>query len=204
MNFFYLCVALIGGTIATGTINNNQEIKVYIASNGIHTDICMPTLTELKDWTNFISTKPFETQNKDYIKIGWGDKGFFLDTPTWSELKASTAINAALLPSNTAMHVAYIREPQKSESCRAVTLNFYNYKKLINHIESSFETRDRKILLIHGKGYSNNDNFYEAINSYHLFRTCNSWTNEALKSANVKTGIYALFPHGILSHLPEN
>mgnify|MGYP000924339919 CR=1 FL=1 len=72
---------------------------------------------------------------------------------------------------------------------------------MIKYIKSSFKLKEGAIEIIPNKGYSDHDNFYEAKNSYHMFRTCNIWTNEALKSAGVKTGVYALFPDGILKHL---
>ena len=55
--------------------------------------------------------------------------------------------------------------------------------------------------LIKGKGYSDYDNFYEANYNYHLFKTCNTWTNESLKVAGVKTSSLALFESGILRWL---
>jgi hypothetical protein len=30
-----------------------------------------------------------------YVSFGWGDKGFYLDTPSWAELQPSTAFVAA-------------------------------------------------------------------------------------------------------------
>ena len=200
--FFYLTIALVGGSMTTGTLKKDGEILIYVASNGIHTDVCIPSKTVKCDWSEFISTQPYKTTDTSYIKIGWGDKGFFLDTPEWSDLTVSTALTAVFLPSSTAMHVAYIEQPKTSEICKKVSIDSKEYIRLIDFIKSSFEKKKNMIQLIAGKGYSNNDNFYEANNSYHLFRTCNSWTNEALKIAGVKTGVYALFPHGILSHLP--
>jgi len=200
--FFYLTIALLGGSMTTGTLKKDGDIVIFVTSNGIHTDVCIPSITEQCNWPEFISAQPYKTGETSYIKIGWGDKGFFLDTPEWSDLTVYTALNAAFLPSPTAMHVAYVNQPETSEVCRKVMIDKKEYLLLIDFIKSSFEKKRNMIQLIAGKGYSNNDNFYEANNSYHLFRTCNSWTNDALKIAGVKTGIYALFPHGILSHLP--
>ena len=116
-------------------------------------------------------------------------------------MKASTAVNAAFLPSPTAMHVAYSETPKVNENRKKVTISKSAYKKMIKYIKSSFKLKEGAIEIIPNKGYSDHDNFYEAKNSYHMFRTCNIWTNEALKSAGVKTGVYALFPDGILKHL---
>ena len=44
------------------------------------------------------------------ISIGWGDKGFYLDTPTWAELKLSTALIAGFGLGNAALHITYYDE----------------------------------------------------------------------------------------------
>ena len=200
--FLYLTISVYGNKIPVGELSSEGEMYIYVQSNGIHTDICMPTFTDEMNWVSFLSLDPYKEDCKhDFISIGWGDKGFFLDTPTWAELKVSTALNAAFLPSQTAMHVAYSGEPEINDNRKKVFISKRNYKKLIKYVKKSFKKVENKVELILGKGYSGSDNFYEAHNSYHLFRTCNIWTNEGLKSANIRTGVYALFPDGILSHL---
>lgn len=200
--FLYFTISIYGNTIPIGELREDGEIYIYVQSNGIHTDICMPTNTDEINWIEFLSLDPYiEDCPHDFVSIGWGDKGFFLNTPTWGELKVSTAFNAVFLPSPTAMHVAYSSEPEVNENRKCVTISREDYKKLIIYIKKSFKKVENQVDLIEGKGYTGSDNFYEAHKSYHLFRTCNIWTNEGLKAANVRTGIYALFPDGILSHL---
>ena len=193
---------LLGASISTGSIDKSGDVCIYVQSNGIHTDVCLPVNSPSINWDEFISRKPYSAAtNFEYITIGWGDKGFFLDTPTWADLKASTAVNAAFLPSPTAMHVAYSSEPKTNENRKRVFISKANYERMISYVKSSFKLNGNKIEIIPNRGYGDHDNFYEAKHSYHMFRTCNIWTNEALKSAGVKTGVYALFPDGILKHL---
>ena len=147
-------------------------------------------------------TKAYSSEGDfDFITIGWGDKGFFLDTPTWAELKASTALNAAFLPSATALHVKYGKEPEKSKDVVKVYLSKKQYLNLSSYVKRSFDLKKNRVNLIANRGYGKSDNFYEARKSYHAFRTCNIWTNEALKAANIKTGIFALFPGGVIKYL---
>lgn len=196
---------LIFQSIKIGTIESNGEITVFVQSNGVHTEVCFPSQTDCCDWNEFISKEDFPKNDAfDFITIGWGDKGFFLDTPTWAELKTSTALNAVFLPSSTAMHVAYSSQPRESENCIAVKISKSNYLKMIAFVQSTFEQKNSKLGLIKGKGYSKNDNFYEATGSYHLFRTCNSWTNNVLRVGNIHTSLYAFFPDGIMEGLKKN
>ncbi len=184
---------------------SKNEIQFYVKSNGVHTDICLPVNTPMHDWSNFIDVKDFrgiQTKPK-FISIGWGDKGFYLDTPTWSDLKFSTAFNAALLPSETAMHISYLEQvPKVGERVRLCSMDEQEYMQLIAFIISSFASENGfNPQLISGKGYSDIDNFYEANYNYYLLKTCNTWTNESLKIAGVKTSYLALFETGILRWL---
>lgn len=202
--FVYLIISITGGIISTGQLKKNGDLYIYVQSNGIHTDICLPVRSEQINWRKFIPEKHFpKNKHFEYITIGWGDKGFFLDAKEWSDLTFSTAFNAAFLPTPTLMHIKYGKEPKITEQRKKVYLNKKDYYRLIRFVKKSFVRKDNQLNLINGKGYTDSDNFYEAHNSYHMFRTCNIWTNEALKIAGIKTGVYALFPNGILSHLDE-
>lgn len=204
----YIFYMLVGMTIP---VNSNyeyseSEIQFYVISNGVHTDICLPVRSEVFDWTTFIMTQDFKDLSNvpDFIAIGWGDKGFYLDTPTWADLKLSTALNAIFLPSETAMHITYYdSSPQESERIVKCSMDRHEYQKLIEYIKASFEFNGKQVgaKLIAGKGYTLKDNFYEANGSYWGLKTCNTWTNDALKIAGVKTSFHALFEPGIMRWL---
>lgn len=200
--FLYAIIAVLGAVIPTGHVPKDGEVVIYVQSNGVHTDVCFPSINDDMDWTKFIQPEEF-TDNRqiDYITIGWGDKGFFLDTPTWADLKTSTAINAAFLPSPTAMHVWYTGEPILTDSRRRVSISRENYRKMVKYAKSYFKRKGNDVQLIPNSGYTQRDNFYEAFGNYHCFNTCNSFTNGVLKQGGVRTGVLALFPDGILRHL---
>ena len=201
----YFVIAILGAVIPYGGINVDNGIVIYVKSNGVHTDVCLPVETDFFDWKSFIPTENFPLNtNFSHVSIGWGDKGFFLDTPGWDDLTFSTAFNAAFLPGPTTMHVQYLDErPVEGKRCRRTMISAGRYRKLIKFIRDSFDLDQDKVRLIPGRGYWSNDNFYEAKGSYHLFRTCNSWTNEALKIAGVRTGLFVLFSDGIMRHLKK-
>jgi uncharacterized protein (TIGR02117 family) len=181
-------------------------IEIYIRSNGVHTDVIVPVKTTEKDWTEKIKVEDFKpnVQSFKYISFGWGDKGFYLNTPTWAELKFSTAFNAMFLGGATAMHVGYeTQTPVLNQYTRSVKVSPEQYAKLVNYIESSFQTDEYgNYRVIKGYHYSRvNDNFYDAKGSYYFFRTCNTWTNSALKETGVKTALWAPFDESVLFYL---
>lgn len=201
---FYIVFALFGMIFSCGELDSKKEVTVYIRSNGVHTDICMPTSTVQKDWLTSIDLSDYEDRSHiEYIAIGWGDKGFFLDTPTWAELKTSTAVNAIFLPSPTAMHVEFLAEPQSSESIIKVQISKKAYSRLVKFVEGTFLMKKNSPILIPNHGYGLTDNFYEAYGNYHMFNTCNVWTNNAMKSASIPTSIFSILPEGNLMHLAK-
>lgn len=79
---------------------------VYISSSGMHIDIIL----HHSDIDDRLSSEIFPIRNTQYFAFGWGDKGFYLETPAWSELKLSVAMRAMLIPSSTAMHITQYPE----------------------------------------------------------------------------------------------
>lgn len=198
----FLVFALYGEAIPVGNYENSGEIYFYVRSNGIHTEICLPVKNEVVDWTEFLSFEDYEaTAPQEFISVGWGDKGFYMNTPEWNDLTLGTAFTAIALPSPTAMHVGYEYEPIESEQCYKIRVSKSQYKRITKFVKKSFKQKENAAILISGKGYGIWDNFYEANNNYHLFRTCNTWTNEALKQGNVRTALFAVFPNAVMGHL---
>lgn len=200
----YLNLAFGLAILPSGDQSPETGIAIYIKTNGVHTDVCLPVNTSYCDWRSFIDTTHFPYVKKHhYISFGWGDKGFFLDTPTWADLTFSTAFKAAFLPSETAMHVQYFEnEPNPSATIKRKFTSPEKYLELIAFVKESFKKNsDNSPQLIPNKGYWSDDNFYEANGSYHLFKTCNRWTNKALKIAGIETSLFALFSDGIMRHL---
>lgn len=199
----YLTIIMLGALFpSSGKDQGDAEVQIFIQSNGVHTDVCMPTKTQWFDWSSFIYPEWYpENKTYDYIAIGWGDKGFFLDTPTWAELKASTALEAIFLPSPCAMHVEYKDFiPQTGEMVFGEYISSENYLSLVKYVKASFKVDDDSPIFIPGTSYWGTDHFFEANGNYHMFNTCNSWTNGALKSAGLRTASFAAFPGVIVNY----
>jgi uncharacterized protein (TIGR02117 family) len=182
---------------------NQQEIPIYILTNGVHTDVVLPIKNEHCDWSNQLKFE--HTKSKDttyqYVAFGWGDKGFYLETPTWADLKASTALKAATGLSSSAMHVTFYKHLKENKSCKKIQISLENYQNLIAFINESFQTKSRDFLKIETDAvYGKHDVFYEAKGSYSLFYTCNSWANQALKAANQKAALWTISDSGIFRH----
>ena len=205
---FLLVYVIFAYLLSKITVNSvlkpiKNEVTIYIKSNGVHTDIVVPTKNKFKDWSTQI--KYSNTISKDsitpYLAMGWGDKGFYLDTPEWSDLKVSTALTAATGIGNTAIHTTFYKQILENENCVKVKIDSDDYKKLVTYIENSFQNDTKgNLLYINATTYGKTDSFYEANGSYSLFHTCNTWANNALKSANQKAALWTVTDTGILCH----
>ena len=109
----WFCCAWLLSKIKTNSnaIKSQKNITIYVKSNGMHTDIVMPINTDVYDWDSFLDKTWFLDINEtyQYVSIGWGDKGFYLNTPTMADLKAKTLTNALFGLGSTAMHVTYYK-----------------------------------------------------------------------------------------------
>lgn len=201
----YLLSALILSNI---TVNSDdpdpkEEVTVYIKTNGVHTDIVVPIQNEFKDWSEKVQFSHIKSQDStmQYIGFGWGDKGFYLNTPEWADLKFTTAFNAAFYLGTSAMHATFYKHIHESESCVKINISKAEYEKLITYIESSFQyDKNGNPLLINATTYGQNDSFYEANRKYHLFYTCNTWANNALKVSDQKAALWTPSDKGIFCH----
>lgn len=190
--------------VNTSFKNATDGIEIFVQSNGVHTDIIMPIETSEITWNELLPYSDFVNVNSDYnyVAIGWGDKGFFLDTPTWDDLTFSTAFKAAFGLGRSAMHVTYkYKTPRLTDDCKKIMITKEQYQKLIKTILESFELKNEKPIWINHKGYTQQDCFYEAKGTYSMFKTCNVWTGNTLKSAEIKIGLWTPFESGIVGHM---
>lgn len=180
-------------------------MEIFLISNGVHVDFLLPVETPALDWSKLVPREQFGRVDAGcpYLFVGWGDRGFYLDTPTWSDLKLSTLCKALFWPNGSVLHVQYLSyRPEADSSCRRLLVTPEQYRILCRHVQDSFQKNgDGAYKLIPGKSYGATDNFYEANGSYHLFNTCNMWTNGALKKMGVRTACWSPFAQAILYHL---
>ena len=205
----YLLLALALGYIPVGdqtphTLENGVEI--FVRTNGVHTDFVVPVRSASVNWSQQFPYPDFGKVDSTFqmVAFGWGDKGFYLNTPEWADLKFSTAFDALFWRSTTAMHVTYVREaPVQGKGCRKVWLSRQQYQMLADYIGQSFgRNESAQVQLISRRSYGSTDNFYEAVGTYSFLRTCNVWTGQGLQCMGVRTACWSPFDQGILYHLP--
>lgn len=201
----YLLLSLILSSIPlNNTVESKKEIVIYIKTNGVHTDIVVPIKNELIDWSSYIKwqhTLSKKCNEAQFISMGWGDRGFYLETPEWKDLKFKTALVASSGIGKTAMHTTFYHNMIENEDCRKIFLSKQQYLLLISYLKDSFKV-DNKNNFIPIKTtafYGKNDCFYEAKGSYSIFKTCNTWANNALKVSDQKCCLWTPFDFPIFN-----
>lgn len=180
-----------------------EEIAIYIKTNGVHTDIVVPVRCEQMDWSKEV--KYAYTALKDsscqYLALGWGDRGFYLETPEWKDLTFSVAFKAAFGLSSTAMHCTFYKKLPENSSCKKINISKEQYARLVSHVVNSFQ-RDKEGHFVHIEtkaNYGIADAFYEAKGRYSLFYTCNTWANSALKTCGQRSCLWTILDKGIFA-----
>lgn len=174
-------------------------VRIYVIDNGIHTDLVLPVFAESDGWSNLVRPQDFAdpaSLGATHLAFGWGDRDFYLNTPTWWDVNPLRIGKAAAGAGSSVMHVERIGEPRVGPGVRALVLRPHEYARLAAFIRASFGT-DRAPV----RGYGGADVFYVARGRYSLFDTCNNWSGAALRQAGVRMGAWTPFPWSVMRWL---
>lgn len=186
----YFLAAFICSSISVNELSSGQY-TIFLNTNGVHLDIIIPIQNINPELKSGMSFKP----NTRYVSYGWGDRNFYLNTPTWGDLTFSTAFNAMFLESETLMHVTFYGY-QKRKWVK-IKISDEQLKSLNNLINKSFHGDSKA--MIQNAGYGDNDEFFEATGSYSCFYTCNTWVNSILKKSGIKACLWTPFDSALIN-----
>ncbi len=202
MLLLYLFMAIILSIVPSNrnfSETPQDAISIYLLSNGVHLDVVVPLTNPYKDWRQDLKIPSSLEEQVHLVAFGWGDREFYLNTPEWSDLSLSTALNALFWKDSSAVHIRYYRFLTESKTCIEVQISINQYMKLVDFFENTFLRNEyNQTILIENAGYNQFDQFYEGKRSYHFFYTCNTWTNQALKKSGLRSCQWTPFDKGIL------
>lgn len=195
----YLVAALIGSLapVNRAWIEPDQGVTIYLASNGIHSDIVMPAKVQGLDWARYLPKGDVATPDRHakWVAIGTGEERVYLETPRWRDIRPRT-IWSALTGGRRVMHVEWVSSPDYVD--RAIRLRPAEYRRLWAAIHADFKLDgDGRPTRIDHPGYGESDAFYWATGKFHALKTCNSWAADRLRIAGVKTSLWPPFVQGL-------
>ncbi|QXT37188.1 TIGR02117 family protein [Sphingomonas sanguinis] len=195
--FGYFCLGLALGAIPRATAPSPaagaDAITIFVESSAVHTAIIVPKQAAGVDWRDW--ARPQDLRDPRYagfpfLAIGWGEAGFFRETPRWRDVKPGTILHAAFGSDRTLIHVDHLPLPRANgDDVRMIRLSPQAYRRLVTFIQASWRRGGP-----HYPGYDVYDAFYEANGRYSAAHTCNNWTGDALAAAGVRTGWWTPFP----------
>jgi len=192
----YLAAGAVGGSIPAGGAEaapaEADAVTVYVATNGVHTGVLVPASGYGVDWRELVRAEhlPDPRYAGRWLWFGWGDRDFYLNTPTWGEVSPLTVLKAANGSGDTLVHVDHLQTPY--EDARPVRISRAQYQRLTAGLRASFALEpDGRAAPI--RGYGPADVFYPARGRYSALTTCNAWTGRLLAEAGVRVGWWTPF-----------
>ena len=178
------------------------RIEAYVLTNGVHTDLVLPVRSATIDWRTHFGPQDAKAPppEADFVAIGWGDRDFYLHTPTWADLTLRRAVGALFGANASLLHVTWLTRAQLRHGAFAMPLSERQYLALAAHVHDSLPVG--RAVALPGAGYGTNDAFYEAVGSYNLFETCNTWTGRGLRRAGVPVSRWTPFDFNVVGQLP--
>lgn len=173
--------------------------RILLLSGAIHTDIAIPLDEETRAAFSFLDDPgfPLGHPNAEWLVVGWGGRAFYLETPTWSELKPMPVLRALTID-RSVLHVdlaGHITEPQPA--IMAFDIGDEQLARLRNFISDSFVRDAGEVKPISNAGYGEIDRFFEAEGYFNALFGCNTWTAAALRSAGLRTGLWNPLPQSL-------
>jgi uncharacterized protein (TIGR02117 family) len=197
----YLLAALFGSLVPVnrGWNEPGQGVTIYLANNGIHSDIIMPAKAQGLDWTPFVPKSDFAAPDPDaqWVAFGSGEEQVYLDTPRWQDITPRT-IWSALTGGKRVMHVEWVSNPERYAE-RSIRLRPEEYRRLWAAIRSDFRLNESgKPERIGHPGYGRSDAFYWATGRFNALKTCNTWAASRFRLAGVKSSLWPPFVQGFV------
>jgi uncharacterized protein (TIGR02117 family) len=203
----YVCFAVISAVIPVPAeitrAEEPGEYEVYLLKSGPHTDFLVPVKTQVHDWS--IDFPYTNNANPDtslpWLAIGWGDKNFYMNTPTWADLTVSTAVAAATGLGTAGIHASYYYSVPTDRPLVTLKLSHNQYARLCSYISRSLiaDENGRRIMLkplLSGVNFDH-DRYYDAHGTYSMIHTCNTWVNNGLKASGQRACLWTGFAEGI-------
>jgi uncharacterized protein (TIGR02117 family) len=177
--------------------------EVYLLKSGPHTDFLVPVKNDIHDWS---ADFPFANNaNPDttlsWLAIGWGDKNFYMNTPTWADLTLRTAVAAATGLGTAGIHASYYFSVPNDRPIIRLQLTQNQYMRLCAYVSRSLvaDENGKRIMLqplLAGVNFEF-DRYYDAHGRYSMIHTCNTWINNGLKASGQRACLWTGFAEGI-------
>ncbi len=188
---------------ANASPDTTSSQRIFLLSGPIHTDIAIPLDDRLRASFSFLEDAgiPVSDPAAQWLIFGWGGRSFYLETPTWGDLKPMPVFRALTID-RSVMHVDVAGSI--SETHPAVTVlnvDGERFEQLVGFINDSFVRENGTTLPIGDRGYGDYDRFFEAKGYFNALFGCNTWTAATLRAGGLRTGFWNPLPQTLVLSL---
>lgn len=171
------------------------NFTVYVTGDHFHTNLIVPVKTAVFDWSNRVELGALrgEVIQAQYLQFGWGDRIFYAETPSWEKMDLLSAARSLFYWQNAAALFvkAHATLPQPAhEQTQCIRLSQADYLALTQFLQASFQRDGQGRSIPIRKDQNGQSGFFAATGHYSLLKTCNSWTADGLRAANVNTPVW--------------
>jgi len=156
-----------------GGVKRGRGGTVWIVGDFIHSDYLFLS-ADLPDFG----------VEKDYVKVGWGDRKIFLETRTWGDLRLGDFLGAFFGLNPTVLRVEFLGAVP--EGARGVGMSPEQLDTVRGHVLGSF----RGLPIERGPEDYQGGVFYESDLWYNCVTNCNNWVNRGLYLARVTNRLW--------------
>lgn len=135
--------------------------EILLLSNPIHTDIALPVDDDLRRVFAELQEGGIAVNHPAaaYLVFGWGGRSFYIQTPTWADLKPMPVLRSFTLDSSV-MHVDVTGDfPADLAGVKRLRISEVGYQRLVAGIRASFAGNDDGVSPVPGAGYGLTDAF---------------------------------------------
>ncbi|MFC3316618.1 TIGR02117 family protein [Rhizobium rosettiformans] len=201
LSLLIILVAL--GTLLPRPLNPRAEAslggetaEILLLANPIHTDIALPVDDEVRAaFADLVpGGLPLDMPGVEYLIIGWGGRSFYIETPTWGDIRPLPVFKA-LTVDRSVLHVSVAGSIDlEHPSVRKLAITEEGRRRMITEIRGSFVREDGMPIAVPGAAYGLDDAFFEARGAFNALVGCNTWTAAMLRSAGIRTGWWTPMP----------
>ncbi|CAN7194370.1 TIGR02117 family protein [Bosea sp. LjRoot237] len=169
-----------------------RNVTIYVASNGFHSDIVLPTVSAGRDWRPLLAASPLTEPYRDapWIAFGWGAETAYTELGTLADLSLGLILKATAFD-RSVVHVQPVAAVRTGTDLRSFTISEAGYRALVGHVEASLQLDETDgPVILSGVSHGNGDAFLRGCDRFWLLRSCNVWTGEGLRKAGLPIGLW--------------
>ena len=183
--------------LSGGPFSGDKNNQILLLASDIHTDIAIPLNDTNRQVFAFLDDDLWlsDAVGAEWLILGWGGRSFYIETPTWSDLKPMPVFRA-FTRDRSVMHVQLSgRIDQAHPNVQSLFITDAEMDQLRTSILHSFSLHTQgKPIQIMGAGYHDYSRFYEAEGAFNALIGCNIWTARMLRQAGMTTGLWTPLP----------